>query len=133
MDASRRVLILDDDPVVQMNLRAYLEDEGFTVLSATTGEDALPLLLGESSPDLVVFDIRLAGMSGEEFAIRARERAPGLRYLIHTASTEYAVPQSLADIGIRSRDVLIKPLEDMQALGGAIRRQFKAGDKFNEV
>jgi CheY-like chemotaxis protein len=132
MGILQRILVLDDDPVVQMNLRVCLEDEGFTVLSAATGQDALQLLGGDSPPDLAVLDIRLAGMSGEEFLLRARAILPALRFLIHTASTDYAIPRALTEAGVRTEDVLIKPLADVRTFGNAINRLLETGDRSYE-
>ena len=132
MGALPRILVVDDDPTVQLNLTAYLEDEGFTVLSASTGEDALDLLVGEAPPDLAVLDIRLTGISGEEFVLRARAIVPTLRFLIHTGSTEYVIPQSLSEVGIGAQDVLVKPLADMRMLREAVNRLLMRGDQGNE-
>ena len=127
-----RVLVVDDDPTVQMNLRAYLEDEGFTVLSASSGEDALDLLMEKSPPDLAVLDIRLTGMSGEELVLRAREIVPKLRFLIHTGSTEYIVPRTLSELGVRAQDVLVKPVADTCRFREAINNLLIREDQDHE-
>lgn len=51
---------------------------------------------------------------------------------IHTGSTEYTIPRSFSEIGIRTRDVLIKPFADMRTLRDAVDRLLKRGDKRNE-
>ena len=45
-DRQVRVLVVDDDDVVRRNLVAFLEDEGFGIVAASSGEDALALMAG---------------------------------------------------------------------------------------
>lgn len=61
----KRVMVVDDEPGVRNMLVAVLEDEGYSVLSATNGAQALALLEREH-PDLVLLDIMLPGVDGRE-------------------------------------------------------------------
>ena len=80
------VLIVDDEEMVRENLEAYLEDEGFRIVTASSGEAALELL-ADINPDVGIIDMRLPGLSGNDFILRAHALRPHLRYLIHTGST----------------------------------------------
>jgi DNA-binding NtrC family response regulator len=133
MGSLRSIMVVDADPTVLMNQAAYLEDEGFTVLTATTGEVALRMLTREPSPELVVLNVRLADMNGEEFILRAHGIAPALRFLIHTGSPEYAVPQALSEIGITEQDIVRKPAQDLSVLRGAISRLLTSEGSNNGV
>jgi DNA-binding response OmpR family regulator len=66
-----RVLVVDDDPTVSDVVRRYLERAGLTVDRASDGPAALALA-AERSPDLVVLDLMLPGMSGLEVCRRLR-------------------------------------------------------------
>lgn len=113
------VLVVDDERMVRENLEAYLEDEGFRVITASSGEDALALL-EHAEPHVVIIDMRLPGMSGNDFILCAHAAHPALRYIIHTGSTNYKLPPELAQIGIRAEGVFIKPLSNMDILVRAI-------------
>lgn len=71
MAKAKRVLVCDDDPVILKLLEVNLELEGYEVLSAHHGEEAL--LLAESEvPDLVILDIMMPRMDGYETAEKLR-------------------------------------------------------------
>lgn len=59
------VLIVDDEEGIRESLSGIFEDEGYDILTATSGEEAIKML-GESSPDIVLLDIWLTGMDGIE-------------------------------------------------------------------
>jgi CheY-like chemotaxis protein len=132
MSSSRRILVVDDDPTVLINLIAHLEDEGYAVLSAVDGESALGVLAQEPQPDLAVVDIRLAGMNGEEFIPRAHAVAPRMRCLVRTGTSEHAASAALSEIGITERDVIRKPLGDMRVLRDAINDVLVTEGSHNE-
>ena len=115
------ILVVDDEEMVRENLEAYLEDEGFVVRTAGSGEEGL-ILLKELSPKVGIIDMRLPGMSGNDFIISAHAIRPDLRYLIHTGSTNYKLPQELMSIGVSRDDIFIKPLQNMDDLVQAIVR-----------
>ena len=132
MNRPLRIMIVDDDPTVLMNLAAYLEDEGFVVLPAIAAEVALEILGATPPPDLAVVDIRMPGMNGEELILAARRRVPALRFLIHTGSSDYTPPAELKSIGVTEADVLRKPLTDLAALREAIERLVKGRSEHRE-
>ena len=65
--ASKRVLICDDDPVILRLLEVNLELEGYQVLSAHNGQEALEIAQNEL-PDLIVMDIMMPRLNGYEAA-----------------------------------------------------------------
>jgi DNA-binding response OmpR family regulator len=69
-----RVLVVDDDPTVSDVVRRYLERAGFAVDNAGDGPTALTLA-ALRSPDLVVLDLMLPGMSGLEVCRRLRRES----------------------------------------------------------
>lgn len=69
-----RVLVVDDDPTVSDVVRRYLERAGFAVDNAGDGPTALALA-ALRSPDLVVLDLMLPGMSGLEVCRRLRRES----------------------------------------------------------
>jgi CheY-like chemotaxis protein len=115
-----RVLIVDDEPNLCANLSAFLEDEGMDVCVAYSGEDALALLDGGALIDVVVTDMRLPGMDGNDTIRSIHASHPSVRFAIHTGTTQYALPDDFQAIGIGEEHVFKKPLEDMAILADAI-------------
>jgi len=59
-----RVLVVDDDIEILKALRDVLEDEGYEVMDATDGAEALPLLKSSPPPDVMLLDLMMPEMDG---------------------------------------------------------------------
>ena len=66
-----RLLVVDDDRLVLANIADGLEQAGYAVSRAVTGEEAIRIC-AEAPPDLVIMDFRLPGLSGVETARKIR-------------------------------------------------------------
>jgi len=84
---SKRVLVVDDEPLVAQTLRRVLLAEGHTVELAEDGVKALAILQG-NLPDLVITDFKLPGMDGMELAAAIKKLAPSLPIILLTAYAE---------------------------------------------
>jgi DNA-binding response OmpR family regulator len=62
---SKEILIVDDEPSVVVALQFLMEQQGYQVMTAERGEDALELIY-KYKPDLVLLDIMLPGIDGYE-------------------------------------------------------------------
>jgi DNA-binding response OmpR family regulator len=71
------ILVVDDERKIRVLVRSYLEREGYSVLVADTGQRALETL-ERARPDLLVLDLMLPDLSGEEIArsVRSHSRLP---------------------------------------------------------
>jgi CheY-like chemotaxis protein len=83
MGALRKVLVVDDDPVVGKSFDRVLSGKGYAVITASDGREALSKLEAESY-DLVFTDIKMPGMSGLEMAEQLKQRQPWLPVVIVT-------------------------------------------------
>jgi DNA-binding response OmpR family regulator len=119
-----RVLVVDDDSAVRRSLCAFLEDEGFIVLSAESGEAAL-LLLEQEPVDIGIIDVRLPGLDGDTVIVRAHALAPAMLFLIHTGSRSYQPSAEVVAAGLGPADVWQKPLPDMADIAQAIRNKVR--------
>jgi len=79
---SRRVLFVEDEVVLRMSTTDMLERLGCSVAGVGSGEAALDLLAQEQEFDLLLTDVGLPGMSGEELAAKVREKYPSLPVVI---------------------------------------------------
>ncbi len=70
--SAARILVADDDPVIRRLIEVNLGLEGFEVELAADGEDALARARA-SSPDLIVLDVMMPGLTGWEAAERLKE------------------------------------------------------------
>ena len=68
----KNILIVDDDVHIGNMLEEILSKEGYGIWRAYSGSEAL-LLLSRSKPDLMLLDLMLPGLSGEEVLSRLRE------------------------------------------------------------
>jgi CheY-like chemotaxis protein len=73
---SLRLLVIDDDAVMRELLTLVLGSEGHTVLTAISGDDALPLLADTTAPDVILTDMQMPGLAGVPLAEELRRRCP---------------------------------------------------------
>jgi CheY-like chemotaxis protein len=118
-DPALRVLVLDDEESIRQSIAAYFEDEGIVVFQASSGEDALDIVR-TTAVDAAVVDIRLPGMDGNTFMIKAGQLRPGMRFVVHTGSADYILPESVMTIGVGPDKVFIKPVHDLRILVQAL-------------
>ncbi len=83
MKTLRKVLVVDDDPVIGKSFDRVLAGKGYAVITARDGEEALRKLRDEKY-DVVFTDIKMPGMSGIEVAERIKATQPWLPVVIVT-------------------------------------------------
>ncbi|NYZ11460.1 response regulator [Azospirillum sp. RWY-5-1] len=115
----RRVLVIDDDPVVLDSVRRYLEQLGFDVDVATDRDTALNIHTRGAPPDLVIADYRLGGEENGADAIRQLRSAFGMDLpgIILTGDTS---PQRIRDASRSGFSLLHKPVAPPE-LSAAVR------------
>ena len=118
------ILIVDDEEPVRRSLKAYLEDEGFKIFSAESGEEGIIILKNEAI-DAAIVDIRLAGIDGTVFIEQAHLVLPGLVFLICTGSVEFKLPERLKNIGMKNDHIFRKPVSDLALLAETVKNLLK--------
>jgi CheY-like chemotaxis protein len=83
MSTLKRILVVDDDPVVGKSIDRVLTGKGYAVINARDGDEAMNKLASEKY-DLVFTDIKMPGMSGLEVAERVKASQPWLPVVIIT-------------------------------------------------
>jgi CheY-like chemotaxis protein len=106
-----RLIVIDDEEIIGGALREGFGRMGFEVRTAISGEEGLRLCR-ESLPDLVILDMIMPGLGGEETFDKLKHEFPSLKVVIHTGFTQGDVEQRMLDKG--ALDVLHKPYEMLE-------------------
>lgn len=109
------LLVVDDDPSLSELYRLELEDEGYRVLTATSGAAALECLRAEPA-DLVVLDMRMEGMDGLETLAEILKVRRELPVVINTAYSNFKT-----DFGTWSADAYVVKSSDLTELKTRVR------------
>ncbi len=107
MSAMRQesILVVDDEEKIRAIVRSYLQQEGYQVDEAATGEDAVSKIR-ERTPDLVVLDVRLPGIDGME-VLRQVRRVSDVYVIMLTARTDET--DKLIGLEVGADDYMTKP------------------------
>ena len=119
----KRILTVDDELSILRFLRSNLEDRGFTVISATNGEEALHMIEMEL-PDLIILDIMMPKMDGFEVCRQLREWSQIPIIMLSARGDEKDKVRCL-DLG--ADDYIVKPFgaDELIARVSAVLRRTK--------
>jgi len=103
----RRVLLVDDDPLVRVLMAEQLREMGVSVVEVGSGEDAVDYLqAGNGNIDLLLSDFAMPGLNGMQTIERARTICPQVACAIMTGH----IQESFADAALRGVPILRKPV-----------------------
>jgi two-component system, NtrC family, response regulator AtoC len=116
--APARILVVDDEKLIRWSVGERLQRDGYEVISAESGEQALEMVAA-SAPDLMLLDVRLPGIDGLTTLQRALAIHPDVTVLMMSA-------HSTVDIAVEAMkhgaiDFLVKPFP-FQSLDAAVER-----------
>jgi len=117
-----KLLIVEDDPSIQRGLQMNLQLEGYQIVAARDGEEALTLWR-QHKPDLIVLDLMLPRRDGIEVLREIRQSDPDTRILILSAKDQEA--DKVLGLSLGADDYLIKPFglaELLARIRAALRR-----------
>ena len=107
----RTVLVVDDSPTDLHLIGGMLNKNGYTVITATTGEEAIERAKAEP-PDLILLDIVMPGMNGFE-TTRALSRDPDTRSIpVIIVSTKGQETDKVWGLRQGAKDYLVKPVDE---------------------
>ncbi len=123
----RKILVADDDKNIAELLRLYLEKEGYAVVMAFDGEEAI-LKFGPENPDLVLLDIMMPKLDGWQVLreIRKKSNCP---IIMLTAKGETF--DKVLGLELGADDYVVKPFDSKEIVArikAVLRRTGKAGD-----
>ena len=103
-----RILVVDDELIVRDSLKEWLEEEGFAVDMAASGQEALDQLTRQAY-QLMLLDLKMPAMDGVEVLKKAKEAFPDLSVIMMTA---YATVETAVEaMKIGAQDYLLKPFD----------------------
>ncbi|MCR5213796.1 MAG: response regulator transcription factor [Eubacterium sp.] len=109
---NKKILIADDEDEIRSLLRLYLENDGYTVVEAKDGLEALSLLRTDS-PDLCVLDIMMPKMDGYQVLRKLRE---GSNIPVIILSAKDADSEKILGLNLGADDYLAKPFNPLEAV-----------------
>ncbi|MFQ5611758.1 MAG: response regulator transcription factor [Anaerolineae bacterium] len=128
---SERILVIDDDPMLQENMNDLLTSMGYEVIVAGEAVEGLQKAY-TSKPDLIILDVMLPGMDGWQTCQRFREMSDVPIMMLTALGSEEHIVKGL-EMG--ADDYLVKPVT-MRELGARIKallRRASTGDGGGEI
>jgi len=101
-----RILIVDDEPSIRRLLRTSLVSQGFQIVEAATGREALDEV-GQAQPDLIVLDLGLPDMQGQEVIRLLRGQGSSVPIVVLSSRTDETGKVEALDLG--ADDYVTKP------------------------
>jgi DNA-binding NtrC family response regulator len=126
-----RILVVDDDESIRSTVQAILQDEGYTVDLASTGQEAIQKTK-ENKYNVALLDIRLPDIEGVELLELLKDGIPRIRKIMVTGYP--SIQNSVAAVNKRADAYLIKPV-DPDNLLAVVEEQIKQQaeeEKFSE-
>ena len=127
--AQKVILVADDDSSIRSLLRQLLQDEGYAVHEAATGVEVVDKVK-ESSPDLVIMDVRMPELDGIEALSRVKATSPRTAVLIMTAFGSSNAAIRAMELG--AFDYVTKPFE-LDKINYTVQKVFEYQDLAQEV
>jgi len=110
------VLVVDDSPTDLHLLNGYLQNNGYAILNATSGEEALQKASSEH-PDLILMDVVMPGMNGFE-ATRSLAKNPETRDIpVIVVTSKQQETDKIWAMRQGARDFVSKPVDEKTLIG----------------
>jgi len=109
-----KVLVLEDEDSIRDIVRINLKRQGYEVVEAVTGEEALSLATEQAQIEMALLDVMLPGISGIDVCKVLRQRFPRLGIIMLTAKGEEADKVAALDGG--ADDYVVKPFSPVELL-----------------
>ena len=121
-----KILLVDDDPNIRQLVNLYLQKEGFEVMMADRGDEALKMFKA-SPPNLILLDIMLPGMDGWQVCREVR-KISNIPIIMLTAEDETF--DKVLGLELGADDYVAKPfdMKELVARIKAVSRRFQAAD-----
>jgi two-component system alkaline phosphatase synthesis response regulator PhoP len=117
MDTQRTIMVVDDNPDIITIVKTILEGKGYSVLSASGGQELLNLLT-DRKPDLIILDIMMPEMDGLEVLgrLKAVTETASIPVILLTAKVQYE--DVLGGYKLGADYYITKPFTSTQLVNG---------------
>lgn len=119
-----KILVIEDEPKIQHIIKAYLEKEGFQVETASDGPTGLALAQN-GRPDLIILDLMLPGLSGENLLTRFRQESEIPIIIVSAKSSE---DERIFGLTIGADDYLVKPFSPRELVARVLAHLRRSGN-----
>ena len=128
-DQTQAILVVEDDPDLRAVHSEILSQEGYAVLTAADGVEALEITERADPPSMILLDLRMPRMNGWDLVRRLRQRAGWRDVPIVVVAAHYRIADEAATIGARAW--LHKPvgIEDLLRVVGRIHAERTFGER----
>lgn len=120
---TKKILLVDDEPHVLRVMKLSLGKDGYEVDTAPNGQVALEKLR-ESHPDILITDIDMPKMTGEELCKHIEQEFPDRTFIIFVATSRAEVEHREWSRGIRDLNFMEKPLS-IRKVQAMLREHFE--------
>ncbi len=124
-----KVLSIDDDIVILQLIEDCLEQKGYKVITARSGEQGIKLFR-EHHPNIVLVDLEMPGMNGMQVIESLRKESPETPTII--VSGNQAIEKAMDALRIGAWDYLEKPLRGTDMLEGTISKSLEKAELFRQ-
>ncbi len=114
----KTILVVDDEQNIRFLYKEELEDDGYQVSVAATGEEALKML-DKQIPDLIILDIKMPGMDGIEVMRKIKDEKGDIPVILCSAYGQYK-----QDVRVWASDAYVVKPADLRELRLSIKELF---------
>jgi DNA-binding response OmpR family regulator len=108
MELSKKILVVDDEPLALSALERLLKNEGYSVKLAHDGQEALKVC-PKYNPDIVILDLMMAGINGEEVCREIRKNSSDTKIIYFSAKQFINSRASFAEPSCHPDAFITKP------------------------
>jgi len=113
-------MVVDDEDSIRSILYETLTSEGYNVVTAASGEEAMELLNAGELPHIIMTDIRMPGMNGVELAMEAKKVSDEIEVIIMTSHASLETAQQAIRLGVY--DYINKPFSNLNEVKTLVLR-----------
>lgn len=112
----KTILLVDDEDNIRFIYEEEFKDEGYAIIAAANGKEALQLFQSEQ-PDIVILDIQMPGMNGIEVLRQMKTIDPKVPVILCSAYPEFK-----QDLGVWASEEYVVKSSDLQQLKDVVKR-----------
>ncbi len=114
----KHIILAEDDDLMRELLTRFLEKESYKVSACASASEALEAIVA-NSPDLILSDVKMPGMTGPELIKRTRAMGIVVPVIFITGSSTDDLRSEAKDLGVL--EILEKPLKDLSVISSAVK------------